>query len=249
MEIKYITPEITPDTLYYYAYTNASDSEGEIKAIALDFHGLGSCGMKKNASDFDLDMAKHGILVVYPYYGPWSWMNSGAVKFVDKVVEVVCEKYNLDLGKIRLLSTGGSMGGHSALIYTMYANRTPDACITNCPVCDFKYHSSEREDLPRTIYLAFSNEGMDLETAIELHSAYHLASKMPNIPYVVLHGTCDDAVNKGIHSDRFVARMREFGKDVEYIEVEGMGHCWLEPFPEVKRKFYDQFIRLALATK
>lgn len=244
MEIKYTTPEITPDTLSSYAYTNFSKIEGEIRAIALDFHGLGSCGMKKDDSDFDLEMAKHGILVIFPYYGPWSWMNSVAVKFVDRVVEVACEKYSLDLDKIRLLSTGGSMGGHSALIYTVYANRTPDACITNCPVCDFKFHATEREDLPRTVYLAFSGEGTDLETAIELHSAYHLAGKMPDIPYVVLHGTRDGAVNKEMHSDRFVARMRELGKRVEYMEIEGMEHCWLNPFPEAKRAYFDKFIEL-----
>lgn len=246
MEIKYTVPEITAQDLDYYAYTNGALIDGEIKAIVLDFHGLGSCGMKKTASPFDELLAKNGILTIFPYYGPWSWMNEGAVAFVDDVIAAACEKFALDVNTIPIVSTGGSMGGHSALIYTMYAHRTPKACVTNCPVCDFAYHATEREDLPRTVYLAFSGSPVSLKEAIELHSAYHLAPMMPDIPYLVLHGDRDDAVNKAIHSDRFVARMRECGKRVEYIEVAGMGHCYLTPFPEVEARYFKAIIDFAL---
>lgn len=246
MELKYTTPQITPDTLHHYAYTSANIISGEIKAIALDFHGLGCCWMKKEAGELEAELARHGILLIFPYYGPWSWMNSASVELVDTIIEVACEKYGLDARTIPIVSSGGSMGGHSALIYTRYAKRTPRACVTNCPVCDLKFHATEREDLPRTIYLAFSGEDAGLESEIELHSAYHLAPLMPDIPYFVVHGDKDSAVNKQIHSDRFVERMREHKRRVEYLEVEGMEHCDLNGFPEAKRKYYDAIISFAL---
>ena len=55
---------------------------------------------------------------------------------------------------IPVVSTGGSMGGQSALVYCAYSKRTPVACVANCPVCDTVFHFTERPDLPRTLYSA-----------------------------------------------------------------------------------------------
>lgn len=246
MNLKYTVPEITKDTLESYAFTNHKHIKGEVKAIVLDFHGLGSCGLRHECNELELRLANEGILSVFPYYGPWSWMNPQAVRFVDKVLECACERHGLDIQKTTVISTGGSMGGHSALIYSRYARYTPKACVTNCPVCDFAFHATEREDLPRTVYLAFEGCGMSLQDAILIHSAYHIAEQMPDIPYYVVHGSCDSAVNKEIHSDRFVKKMRECGKEITYIEVEGMEHCYLDPFPEVKEQYYSKIVELAL---
>jgi dipeptidyl aminopeptidase/acylaminoacyl peptidase len=46
---------------------------------------------------------------------------------------------------------------------------------------------------------------------------------MPAIPYLVIHGDKDQSVNKEKHSDRFVAEMRKLGRDIEYLEIPGMG--------------------------
>lgn len=242
MKIEYKKPEITVDNIDLFTYTNAKEIKGEIKAILFDFHGLGSTELKKNSSDFDLRMAENNILVIFPFYGPWSWMNSTAVKYVDTILEVVAEKYKLDLDKIKIISCGGSMGGLSALVYSKYAKRTPCACFAYCPVCDLKYHMFEREDLPRTIYLAFMDSPDGLEKAIENNSPYHIAKDMPNIPYVILHGDHDSAVNKGIHSDRFVEQMRKYGKDVTYIEVPGMEHCYFGGHEKERELFLSKII-------
>lgn len=245
MELKYTIPQITPDTLEYYAHTNYKELKGTPKSIVLIFHGLGSCGMRHENGDLENRLAENGVLSIFPYYGPWSWMNAQAVRYVDTVVEVACERHGIDPDKTPIVIEGGSMGGHSALIYTRYARRTPVACVTNCPVCDFLFHATEREDLPRTVYLAFEGSGMPLEDAIKLHSAYHLAPTMPDIPYFIVHGTADGAVNKEIHSDRFVKIMKELGRNVEYLEVEGMEHCYLDPFPEVKEKYISKIVEYA----
>ena len=110
-----------------FAWTSASYIKSEIKAVCLSFHGLGNTQLKNRAEVSELELASHGILTVFPYYGPWSWMNDEAIAFVDDIVEIVYDKYGLR-ESVPLLSTGGSMGGLSALIYTCYAQRTPNAC-------------------------------------------------------------------------------------------------------------------------
>ena len=121
------------------------------------------------------------------------------------------------------------MGGLSALIYTKYAaKRTPVCCAANSPVCDLLKHYTERPDLPRTIYHAFASYDGILEEAIKTASPIHLVNDLPDIPYYIVHGTADSAVNKELHSDNFVSKMKSAGKNIIYDEVEGMRHCKLD---------------------
>jgi len=241
MEVRYEKNIITPENVHLFAYTNIDEVKGEIKGIVVDFHGLNFNTYKTEASDLEKEMGSKGILSIMPYYGPWSWMNDQAIKYVDLVVETVCKRDNVDIGKVKVVYLGGSMGGLSAMVYTRYARVTPNACFVFCPVCDLKYHAHERPDLPRTVYIAFSNGECDIEENIERHSPFHLAEEMPDIPYVIMHGTADQSVNKQIHSDRLVEKLRSLGRNVEYIEVEGAGHCTFRGYPE-RDVFYSKLM-------
>ena len=55
---------------------------GKIKGVVLSFHGLGG-GLKDGPGTEELEWAAAGGLVVYPYYGPWAWMNRQARAMVD----------------------------------------------------------------------------------------------------------------------------------------------------------------------
>lgn len=242
------TPFVNLNNLTNFAWTNANELKGPARAIALDFHGLGYGGMRENGPGvFDLFCAEKGILTVFPYYGPWSWMNFQAIALVDAVVAAAKEKFGL-AADAPVISTGGSMGGLSALIYTRYARVTPTACAANCPVCDLPYHATERPDLPRTMVAAFAGYPCSIELAMELHSPLHQAAGMPRVPYYVVHGGADKAVNQQKHSDRFVAAMREAGQSITYRVVEPMEHCDLKSFPEAEREYYD-FIAEAAGCK
>ena len=240
--MNYTLPKITKDSVELYAYTNRSVLKGKPKGIVLDFHGLGGGNLRNDPNDFDLLCAENGILTVFPYYGPWSWMNADAVKYVDEIIDAVCGREGVSSNEIPIISTGGSMGGLSALIYTKYAKITPKACFVNCPVCDLMYHATERVDLPRTIYLAFSYGEKSLEDAMMANSPYHLAETMPNVPYYIIHGTADRLVNIDIHSVRFVENMKKYGKDVTFITVNGMEHCDIGSYPDVKEKYFNAII-------
>lgn len=239
------TLSIRPDTLEQFAYTNAALFTGAPRAIVLNFHGLNCCDMRSEPTSFEARCAEEKVLTLYPYYGPWSWMNRDAIRYVDSVVEAALACYGLCA--LPIVSTGGSMGGLSAIIYTRYAWRTPVACFANSPVCDLPYHATERPDLPRTVYLAFASYDCGLESAMRQHSPLHQAAELPRIPYYVVHGTADSAVNKAMHSDRFVEAMRAAGQRIDYHEVEGMTHCDLAAFPKELAAYEDGILGAALS--
>ncbi len=183
--------------------------------------------------------AEKGILYVVPYNNPWAWMNKQAVSYTDEILDVLFEKYHLS-ENTPIVSTGGSMGGQSSLVYTAYAKRTPVACVANCPVCDVVYHFTERPDLPRTLYSALFHEPGTLEEALKSISPLHLIDKMPKIKYHIFHCNQDSAVNIDAHSRKFVAELDKKGYDVSFYVIDGREHCDLTL--DMKRKFAENVI-------
>ena len=231
--------DITRETVDAYAFTNAALLNGEIRGIVLCFHGLGGgAALITEPDEFARAYAQAGLLYVMPYDSPWSWMNDVAVRTTDRIVAALQEKYGL-AASLKIVSTGGSMGGLSCLIYARYAAHSIAAVAANCPVCDLLTHFTERPDLPRTIYSAFAHCSCGVEEAIRLHSPLHQADSLPHIPYCIVHGDADRAVNKSLHSDKLVARMRQLGYNVDYREIPGMPHCQL---PQEEKERYIRFV-------
>lgn len=228
---------ISYDTIRSFAYVNDKLCSGKIKGVVLDFFGLGGMKMYDEDPEDGVFFAERGILYVVPYNNPWAWMNRQAVAYTDEILDVLFAAHRLD-DDIPIVSTGGSMGGLSALIYARYAKRTPAACVANCPVCDLVFHYSERPDLPRTLYSAFWNYAGSLEEALKSASPLHLADSMPRIPYRLFHCDCDTMVNLQSHSEKFADEMRARGYDVSLDIVPGRGHCDLT---EDMRARYRQY--------
>jgi dipeptidyl aminopeptidase/acylaminoacyl peptidase len=205
---------------------------GKITGVIVNLHGLGG-GIKNGPSYEEQEWSASGGLVVFPYYGPWSWMNPRARKFIDQLIPSIYETFKIDW-EIPLIIAGGSMGGQGALIYTRYSPHRIAACFANFPVTDMQYHFTERPDLPATMRYAFREEP-NIETALIEHSPIKQAAFMPDIPYLVIHGDRDLAVNKEKHSDRFCAEMRRLGRKIEYLEVQGMGHGADTPYHATRK--------------
>lgn len=230
---------ITYETLRNYAYSNDKLIASSVKGIVLDFTGLGGQEMIWEDNETHRMYAEKGIIYVRPYYNPWSWMNRQTVRFVDEIVAVLMQKYNLP-EQTAIVSSGGSMGGLCALVYTRYAGITPAKCVVNCPVCDLPYHFTERPDLPRTLYSAFGDyDAETLVEAMETASPLHLTAAMPHIPYVIFHCNKDTAVNIDAHSKKLIAAMADF--DISFYEVEGRGHCDLTE--EMQKKYMECICR------
>ena len=217
---------ITLENLRSFAYCNHEICKKPIKGIAVSFFGLGGAAMFGEETEEGIRLAENGILYVIPYQNPWAWQNKQNVLYTDEIIDVLFKEYHLP-DNLPIVSTGGSMGGLSALVYMVYAKRTPIACVANCPVCDLPYHFTERTDLPRTLYSAFYNYDCTLQEALESASPLHLVDKMPvNAKYYIFHCEQDLAVNKQNHSDKFVSRMKE-KHHITYHAVPDRGHCAL----------------------
>ncbi|MCR4906860.1 MAG: hypothetical protein K6A33_12360 [Clostridiales bacterium] len=226
---------ITKDNVRSFAYVSDALLSGPARGIVIDFMGLGGMTMvgEDTGDGRGRRYGEKGIVFVIPYVNPWAWMNPFAVRETDEILAAVYERIG---GEVPLVASGGSMGGLSCLVYTRYAARTPIACVANCPVCDLPYHYTERPDLPRTLYSAFGDTDAEtLDDAMKKASPYHLAlnREMPRIPYTIFHCTADRAVNKAMHSDRFVAELEKFAP-VDYIPVPDRDHCDLGPDMWVK---------------
>ncbi|MDR0902990.1 MAG: prolyl oligopeptidase family serine peptidase [Opitutaceae bacterium] len=232
--------KISKDNIHNFAFTNERALAVAPRLVYFQFHGLGQTALFPPDALSERDKAEgaRGILRVHPYYGPWSWMNAEAVRYVDAVRDAVFERHGLPAG-FPVVSTGGSMGGLSCLVYALCSKHTPAAIAANCPVCDLPYHATERPDLPRTMYSAFAHYAGGIEAGLESASPLHQAGKMPRIPCLIVHSATDASVNKAAHSDKFVAAMRAASRPVEYIEVPVMPHCALDTVPAVEKRYHD----------
>ncbi|MDR3644847.1 MAG: prolyl oligopeptidase family serine peptidase [Clostridia bacterium] len=217
-----------------YAWIGDRFLKPPVRQVVLSFHGLGYSGMKDAPDTTDMELSASGALCVFPYYGPWSWMNDEAAVLVDTVLDAVFARFPLDPAT-PVISTGGSMGGLSALMYCCLSRHTIAACYANCPVCDLPFHATERPDLPRTMYAAFAHCACGVDEAMKLHSPLHQVERLPDIRYLIVHGDRDTSVNKAAHSDKLVALMRRQRLSVEYIEVPGMEHCSITDYGIYRR--------------
>lgn len=229
---------LTKDNLSQFAYTNEELLTGPVRGINLDFHGLDLIAMLSGYDERVRRFAAEGILHITPYDNPWSWMNDVAVRTADALLDTAIEKYGLT-PDVPITSTGGSMGGLGALIFPLHTRHRVVACAANCPVCDLFAAWEERRDIPRTLLSAFGHYDQDLETAMRGNSPLWRAEAFPDIPYYLVHGAADQAVHKNRHTDLLVPRLRAAGRDVTYIEVEGMEHCAM---PGDVAQGYDDFI-------
>jgi dipeptidyl aminopeptidase/acylaminoacyl peptidase len=216
--------------------------QGPLRGLILNFHGLGG-GHRGGPSTEELAWAEAGGLIVHPYTGPWSWMNRESRAFVDGLVEDARAAFGLP-AEAPLVCNGGSMGGLSSLLYTRYAAHPVAACMANCPVCDLRYHFSERPDLPATIRCAYRGYPEPFDAVLAEHSPLCQVDGMPDIPYLIVHGEQDPAVSKAHHSDPMVAAMRARGLNVTYREVAVMKHCGPMPLSVLQEMI--EFVRAPL---
>ncbi|MBR4749980.1 MAG: prolyl oligopeptidase family serine peptidase [Abditibacteriota bacterium] len=232
---------ISIDNIDRFAFTNVSIVRRPVKGIVLSFHGLGFGSEITEQNDRTRRLADMGVVYIFPYYGPWSWMNRSAVRYADALVEAVFRGFGLP-EDTPIVASGGSMGGLAALVYPVYARRTPVAAAADSPVTDLVFHFGERDDLPRSILSAFGDYSCSLEEALCSASPLHLVEEMPRIRYYIVHGDRDDDVIKQYHPDKLVPVMKSLGLDVTYVEVPGMEHCRMGKAAEG----FDRFIEESL---
>lgn len=214
---------LAPSLLEKVAWLGFDFVKPPITALMLRFAGLGYTGQKTELDGLEIELSHAGVLPVVIYHDPWGWMNQRTQNLVNDVVEAIRLKYKFG-PEIPLFSTGGSMGGHAALFFTLKSREPVAACLAVCPVCDLPAHYNERPGLPRTMHHAFDNYE-NIDAALRDHSPLHQVEALPDIPYLILHAVSDPQVKKEIHSEPMVAAMRQRQLNVDYMECPLMVHC------------------------
>lgn len=236
---------INKDNLQYFAATNRELIKGGIKAVVIEFPGMdgGSClggqtRVGELRSGYAIRCAQRGILLVYPFVGPWSWMNDVAVKTVDMVIDAVKESYGLP-DDIRIVNSGGSMGGTGALMYTALGKHRAAACAANGPVCDLTRLHEDFHDGVCSVYRAVAHYEMPYGEAVKSISPLYRTDDMPWIPYFIAHTGGDTIVPIEKNSEPFVAKMRALGHVLEYIAVPDQAHCDIGPEAQAR---FENFV-------
>ena len=224
---------INPQTLDLYCNTNAHLLTAPPAAFVLEFPGLGGGSCLGGCMDLGPYngplsgfLAEHGILQVYTFPGPWSWMNRGAVRNINALVDALREAYGFT-DDAPWAVMGGSMGGMGALIYTASHGgdpaRTPTACLAHCPCVDVVDRIYCKENIPRTFFSAVADYEMPIAEALKTLSPLCRLQDMPSIPYHIINDLAD-ALFPPEQMDGYVEAMVALGHDVTYHRLENCGH-------------------------
>ena len=220
---------INKDNFRHYCVTNEAYIKNEIRALCVEFPGLdgNSCISGRYDANglentFARRLGENGILLIYVFTGPWSWMNDAAVNMTDGVISAVREAFSLP-PETPLLLTGGSMGGHGCLTYALFGRHKAVCCAASCPVCDLTRLLPYRNYWPATLYHAFG--GKDLEKELISHSPLYRVEDMPDIPYFIVSCGRDEAVPPDVHFEPFIEKMRLLGRQVTREYLPDAGHC------------------------
>ncbi len=220
---------INKENVVYYVNTNESVLKKPIKAICLEFPGLGggSCiGGCLDIRAYDYGpgeaLGKEGVLLAYVFTGPWSWMNRGAVRITDLVVDALKEKYELPKD-CPIIAIGGSMGGAGALMYTLKSKNSVKACVAACPCLDVRRSFYCAPDVPRSILVGIGSYDISFDAAIDEISPITKIDEMPYVPYYIINDCADELFPVEI-MDGYVESMRTKGHNVEYTRLEGCKH-------------------------
>ena len=167
---------INRDTIDTYCNSNIAliGENTKVTGIVLEFPGLGgnSClggnmdtlGTYDNA--FTRRCAENGLVAAYMFPGPWSWMNRGAVRVTDLVIDAIADRFGLEEGKYTLVVMGGSMGGYGALMFSVGTRHKVTACLAHCPCCDPLNSFAVHPAFPRTYICAVNEYDMSLRTRL-----------------------------------------------------------------------------------
>lgn len=236
---------IAPETLSYFCNTNEACLTQKPHGIVLEVPGLGgnSClggvmDMKPYHTAYTRALAEAGLVVAYAFPGPWSYMNRGAVRICDLIVDALRTKYGLP-DDSPLVVCGGSMGGLGALIYTADSRHTVTACVAACPRLEVSPTAFSFPWQPRGYLSAIAAYDMPLFEAMKTISPLHRLSDMPNIPYFIVCDEEDELFDPDDITAYAEALAKQVTASVVYHRLPGCKHG--EFTPEVRQQLH-QFI-------
>lgn len=207
------------------AHNNRSLIKGEIKGILLTFRGLGySLNPSVDTCSYET-CAENGILLIFPQYNPWCWMNKKTVKYVDAIVDAAIEMNLLDKN-IPVGIFGGSMGGYGAFHYAAKAKHNIAAVCANCPCTNVEYQCyNGTVNIMRSYFESALEDTENFAEYIRENSPLNMVDSLPKIPYRISVGLKDELLSPALHAFPMVEKMKAAGHNVLRVDYPEMGHC------------------------
>ena len=239
---------IRPDNLHLFCNSNGHLLTKTPVGIVIEFPGMGggSClgGLMEFGpyeTDYARELAENGILLLYTFPGPWSWMNKGAVRICDAILDAAILKYGM-AEDCPIVSSGGSMGGHGAMLFCIESRRKMRACVAACPNFDAWGELWKRDHRPRAVLSAIAAYDMPLDEAVKSISVTEQMDRLPRIPYFIVGDDLDECFDIA-DTDAFIEKLRAKGFDVDYRRLKDCRHGWWTP--ESRRASIDFAIKYA----
>lgn len=207
------------------AHNNRQLISGEIKGILLTFRGHGyTLNPQLDTCSYEA-CAERGIMLIFPQYNPWCWMNKKTVDYIDAIIDAAIEMNNLS-EDIPVGIYGGSMGGYCAFHYAIKAKRKISAVATNCPCTNLEYECSNNSLSVTRTYFESSLEDTDsFREHLHQNNPLNMVDRLPNIPYRVSVGLKDELLSPALHAIPMVEKMKAAGLDVVRVDYPEMAHC------------------------
>jgi len=152
-------------------------------------------------------------------------MNEDVAYSMNKMLTYLKKEYNIN----KTIIAGGSMGGTSTLIYTLYYPKDADAIIANCAACNMTdyYHAIDKDneikvlnDIRDTIKERY--KGTPETSPMYKKSNANEHTEVFTMPIYVCHGNADELIPFE-YSKVLIDKMK--GKtNFNYIIVEGGNH-------------------------
>lgn len=220
---------INAETFLSYCNTNEEVLTQPVKAVLVEFPGLdgsscigGTRQMQSYNYEPGITFGKDGILMAFMFPGPWSWGNRGAVRMADAVVDAIFEKYNLP-ADTPVGVCGGSMGSVGAMMFAIGSRYKVSVVAAACPNVNPLDTLCAHPEFPRAYISAVASYDAELEDGLKEIALIHRIPDLPKTTYFIC-SDAEDEVFPEEECDKFVAKMKEAGYDVEYHKQPGKKH-------------------------
>lgn len=211
------TEQLEGRTLYLAWYGDAPTAE---TPVIMALHGSGRSALSYSSESpegvtfyiHQRDLAlKAGYLFVSVSNGPDTWGTDEGIKAIRNTIQFVKNRFPVrDKWVFWASSAGGVLLGR---ILNEYPDLV-DRALGTFPV----YNLSDSYDRLNSARAAFK----DTDKIVQINPA-NTPQAFARVPYLVFHGTNDEAVPLNIHSEQMAKEANALGGNVRLIKVEG-GH-------------------------
>jgi dipeptidyl aminopeptidase/acylaminoacyl peptidase len=162
-------------------------------------------------------MAARGhTIYICPEYRGSTWMGPKADADVVQILSIARDRYH----PAKVLLTGGSMGGTSALIFASLHPDLLNGVLAWCPATD---PIAMYPKFPDQFRAGYGGSPNDVPDEYHKRTSRDHVDALAKLPIAIVHGSADQVIPVE-HSRVLVDRLKARGATVQYIEVKNAGH-------------------------